>query len=121
MVQKVEKSRKSSLTGRPESELPKPRLRQTAYPWDEWQRVALGRGVPEDLAALGREVMREADQHAWDAPLKALCGWEDEGEAMVGLALLAPQRARYVWRKLLATDGCRGHWDEKTGQWVSWL
>ena len=34
------------------------------YPWDYWQRIALKRGVPEELATLGRSLMREADQHA---------------------------------------------------------
>ena len=36
-----------------------------SYPWDFWEQRALARGVPRDLAGLGRAVMREADQHGW--------------------------------------------------------
>ena len=89
------------------------------YPWDFWEKRAVARGVPPDLANLGRAVMREADQHLWEPELQALCGWEDEGEAMIELALAAPENARFVWDKLLDTDGCRGSYHPKTGEWVS--
>ena len=91
------------------------------YPWDFWEKRAVTRGVPPDLANLGRAVMREADQHLWEPELHALCGWEDEGEAMIELALAAPENARFVWNKLLDTDGCRGSYNQKTGEWVSWI
>jgi len=91
------------------------------YPWDFWEKRALARGLPSELASLGRAVMREADQHQWQSLLQKLCGWEDEGEAMIALALGAPERARFVWEKLLETDGCRGAYHPQTGEWISWL
>ena len=92
-----------------------------SYPWDFWEKRALASGVPADLAGLGRAVMREADQHQWEPLLQAVCGWEDEGEAMIALALEHPQHAQWTWQKLLDTDGCRGSYHPKTGAWVSWL
>jgi hypothetical protein len=56
------------------------------YPWDYWEKRALAAGVPKELAALGRAVMREAHQHCWDELLQIVCGWEDNGEAMIALA-----------------------------------
>lgn len=91
------------------------------YPWDGWQRQAVAAGVPAELATLGRGVMREAYQHQWEESLQKLCGWEDEGAAMIALALEMPEQARFVWKKLLDTDGCRGAYDPKSGEWVSWL
>lgn len=79
------------------------------------------RGVEKSLANLGRAVMREAYQHQWEESLQQLCGWDDDGEAMIGLALSMPEPARYIWQKLLDTDGCRGSYDPRTGEWVSWL
>ena len=77
------------------------------YPWDEWQRHALERGLAADLAALGRSLMREADQHGWCERLRAECGWNDGGEAMLARLLARPRRtaARLEW--LFATDGLR--------------
>jgi hypothetical protein len=91
------------------------------YPWDYWEKRALGAGVSEELARLGRAVMREAHQHAWSEPLRAVCGWNDRGEAMIVLAQQTPEQASFVWQELLETDGCRGSYDEKTGEWISWL
>jgi hypothetical protein len=91
------------------------------YPWDFWEKRARTRGVPQELAGLGRALMREADQHLWEPKLQTLCGWADEGEAMIRLALSAPERAVFMWRQLLDTDGCRGCYDAETGQWISWL
>jgi len=33
--------------------------------------------------------------------------------------LRSPEKARKRWQHLLNTDGCRGRYDEKTGEWVS--
>jgi hypothetical protein len=93
------------------------------YPWDEWERMALARGVAEELANLGRAVMREADQHRWNERLRSLCGWNDEGRRMIALGLRSPQRARRRWKWLLATDGLRVdpgadyRWVEDEGSW----
>lgn len=91
------------------------------YPWDDWERGALAAGVPEDLAGLGRLTMREAFQHDWDARLKSLCGWRDQGRRMMRLALRSPETARKRWNRLLDTDGYRGEYDAKTGEWKSWV
>ena len=86
------------------------------YPWDDWQKIALAAGVPEDLAGLGRLTMREAFQHLWDARLQSLCGWHDQGRRMIRLALRSPEKARRRWQRLLDTDGYRGEYDEATGE-----
>jgi hypothetical protein len=90
------------------------------YPWDYWERAALAAGVPKELAGLGRLTMREAYQHSWDDRLKSLCGWNDDGRRMIKLALRSPKTAEKRWQRLLDTDGYRGEYDEKTGQWNSW-
>lgn len=77
------------------------------YPWDDWQRSALAAGLSPELAALGRQLMREADQHSWCERLRVECGWNDGGRAMLSRLLTQPRRtaARLNW--LYATDGQR--------------
>ena len=87
-----------------------------SYPWDFWEQRALARGVPRDLAGLGRAVMREADQHCWSARLQSLCGWRDEGRRMIALALRAPETARSRWEWLMEMDGLR--LDPQTFEWI---
>jgi hypothetical protein len=77
--------------------------------------------VPEDLASLGRETMREAFQHGWIEALQVVCGWNDGGKRMIRLALRSPKRARKRWKRLLSTDGYQGEYDQTTGEWKSWL
>ena len=89
------------------------------YPWDDWERAALPRGVEKKLANLGRAVMREACQHDWESRLQKRCGWEDGGAVMIALALRAPRTARRRWERLLDTDGGRGSYHPKTGEWIS--
>jgi hypothetical protein len=89
------------------------------YPWDDWQKEAIRKGVPEELAGLGRSTMREAYQHQWEPTLQSLCGWNDGGKRMIALALRSPERAKRRWNRLLESDGNRGHYDAKTGEWVS--
>jgi len=76
-----------------------------SYPWDEWKAKALAAGLEEELAWLGRALMREAYQHGWNKRLCRECGWSDEGAALLHLALSAPAKARKRWNLLLATDG----------------
>jgi len=83
-----------------------------AYPWDGWEKSALAQGVPADLAALGRAVIREAWQHGWDEPLRSLCGWRDDGRRMLRLASRNPALAARRWTRLLDTDG--GRYDPAT-------
>lgn len=91
------------------------------YPWDDWEKDALAAGVPKDLTGLGRLLVREAYQHDWDDRLKSLCGWYDQGKRMIQFALRSPEKARRRWNRLLETDGYRGEYDVKSGQWISWL
>lgn len=108
--------------------VPKPRLDEGRvlgceyghYPWDDWERRAVAHGLDRDLAALGRLTIREAYQHQWDDHLKSLCGWRDDGRRMLRFALRSPEKAKRRWNRLLETDGYRGEYDEKTGQWVSY-
>jgi hypothetical protein len=62
-------------------------------------------------------VMREAVQHDWDEDLKAECGWQDDGQAMLALAIIDAPRVKRRWEWLLETDGERGQWNDKTGDW----
>lgn len=128
----MSKSSSSGLTASADKTLatvPKPRLDESRvlgceyghYPWDGWERWAIAQGVDRELAALGRLTVREAYQHQWDDRLKSLCGWHDQGRRMVKLALRSPGTARKRWQRLLDTDGYRGEYDEKTGQWISRL
>lgn len=79
------------------------------YPWDDWQREALAAGVSNELADLGRAVMREAYQHAWCEELREECGAgrEEAAQGMIFETLEQPGWARSRWSWLLATDGLR--------------
>lgn len=79
-----------------------------AAPWDDWYARARAAGVAEELAELGRQVMREAHQHVWDWPRQEECGWADGGEAMIARALAEPDAARARWQWLLDMDGAEG-------------
>ena len=86
------------------------------YPWDYWQKMALERGVSEELATLGRSLMREASQHSWGERLRSLCGWNDEGRRMIALALRSPKTAKQRWSWLMETDGQRVN--PATYEWI---
>lgn len=90
------------------------------YPWDDWQYHAEACGLSTELAGLGRAVIREAWQHSWEPRLQSLCGWNDDGQRMLQLALRSPEKARKRWLRLLETDGHRGEWNQQTGEWISW-
>jgi hypothetical protein len=70
------------------------------YPWDNWHRHALARGLDAELAGLGRLLVREAFNHGWESWLQSLCGWSDDGggeevESAVAAAWdLARERSR---------------------------
>lgn len=93
---------------------------QGRYAWDRWQAKALAAGLSEDLAGLGRAVIREAVQHDWVAGLQAECGWSDDGQAMLELAQRDAAAATRRWTFLLETDGLRGRWTPD-GEWQSGL
>lgn len=77
------------------------------FAWDDWQERARAAGVAAGLAQLGRSLMREADQHGWREELQRECGWDDDGAAMIALALSKPDEALARWSRLLDTDGER--------------
>ena len=118
----------SSLTPSPQNAAAPPKLNPELdavcactfghYPWDDWERYALARGVPEDLAGLGRLLIREAFNHGWEAWLQSLCGWSDDGQALLALALRAPRQARRQWEILMRTDGLRGDYPSPTAHWT---
>jgi hypothetical protein len=129
-VQYIAHSRamQSRLTPFSKTAVPAPRLDESRvvgceylhYPWDDWEQWAIAQGLDADLAALARLTIREAFNHGWSDRLKSLCGWRDDGRRMLRLALRSPKTAEKRWNRLLETDGLRGEYDEKTGQWVSW-
>lgn len=79
------------------------------YPWDEWERIALARGLSTELARLGRAVMRECHQHCWDPDLVDEVGHDSPTAplAMLEGALADPAQLEARWRYLLHTDGER--------------
>jgi hypothetical protein len=81
--------------------------RPPRFEWDQWERLALERGLAPGHATLGRAVMREAAQHVWCARLKAECGLSDDGRAMLARVLRHPERTAARWEWLLVTDGLR--------------
>jgi hypothetical protein len=88
------------------------------YPWDDWERCALARGLDAQLAGLGRLLIREAFNHGWEAWLQNLCGWSDDGQVLLALALRAPKAARRQWEILMRTDGLRGDYPSPTAPWT---
>ena len=88
------------------------------YPWDDWERWARARGLDAELAGLGRLLIREAFNHGWEAWLQSLCGWSDDGQALLALALRAPRQARRQWDILMRTDGLRGDYPSPTAHWT---
>jgi hypothetical protein len=88
------------------------------YPWDDWERFALARGLDAELAGLGRLLIREAFNHGWEPWLQNLCGWGDDGQALLAFALRAPKAARRQWEILMRTDGLRGDYPSPSGDWT---
>ncbi len=82
---------------------PRPDSPPPRFEWDWWHGDALERGLDEDLADLGRAVLREAVQHGWNPRLRALCLGDVLGEVL----LRAPGLARRLCELLLETDGLR--------------
>lgn len=76
------------------------------YPWDHWFTRARAAGLSDDLAHLGRSLMREADQHSWCRELWERCGWtEESAEGMIRFARTSPDVAKKHWGRLMETDG----------------
>lgn len=84
---------------------PDPRRGVGEREWDDWYVRALAAGISEELATLGRALMREAIVRAWDDDARAEAGLFDEGEAMIELAFARPDEADRQWSTLLETSG----------------
>lgn len=69
--------------------------------WERWFERALEQGVDEELAGLGRSLIREASEAGWSDDAAAEGGLLDDGEAMLELALLQPDHAAAHWQALL--------------------
>ena len=87
------------------------------YPWDDWHRWAMAEGLDKDLAFAGRLLIREAYQHGWDPWLQSLCGWHDDGQALLACALRFPKAADRQWDILMRTDGLRGDYHKRSTEW----
>lgn len=76
--------------------------------WDQWYALATSAGVPQHLADLGREVMRDVHQRGCDQTITL--GAEDDGQLLIDMMLLAPISAE----TRLTCDACsrRGLGDE---------
>lgn len=81
--------------------------------WDQlgWDHSAKQNGNSEQLAVLGRCVIREAFPHLWPAELQAAWGWEERRREMLRLALEEPERAQIRWKYLLDSDE-DFHWNK---------
>jgi hypothetical protein len=88
------------------------------YPWDDWHRYAVARGLDAELAGQGRLLIREAFNHDWQPWLKSACGWNDDGAALLALALRSPKAARRQWDILMRTDGLRGDYRPRSTEWT---
>jgi hypothetical protein len=71
--------------------------------WNQWETAVKKRGMERTLAELGREVIRDADQHNWAPELRNLCS----GPSLEKLLLGAPFLGRRLCEILLETDGLR--------------
>jgi hypothetical protein len=88
------------------------------YPWDEWEHHALAQGLDAELAGRGRLLIREAFNHGWTPWLQSVCGWGDDGAALLAFAQRAPKTARVQWEILMRTDGLRGDYRPRSTEWT---
>ena len=89
------------------------------YPWDRWAEGARKAGVDDELANLGRSLIREFYNHSWPSELAEICGYFDDGAGLIALALSNRELAARRWQRLVDTDGLRGECS-RTGDWVDW-
>ncbi len=73
--------------------------------WDIFLAYALAYGVSYDLAYLGRECVRRAQEHNWDPELKARYHLAEDGRAMIQFAINEPEKAREIWSGLIRAGG----------------
>jgi hypothetical protein len=124
----MSKPSSSGLTASGSNAAPPPRLNPDldavcacsfgGYPWDDWERHALARGLDAELAGQGRLLIREAFNHGWEPWLQSRCGWGDDGRALLAFALRSPKSARRQWEILMRTDGLRGDYPSRHAEWT---
>ena len=88
------------------------------YPWDDWERWALAQGLDPSVVGQARLLIREAFNHDWPEELRVLCGWSDDGQALLALAQRAPKKALGQWNVLMRADGFRGDVHPETQEWT---
>jgi hypothetical protein len=81
--------------------------------WEDWHAEAIAAGVEHDVAEAGRALIRvlyeeDGPPDHWDEEIASLSGLDDDGLAMIQLALLRPRTALRVWRRIAETSGLRG-------------
>ena len=76
--------------------------KEMLFEWDEWKTRAVALGVAEDLAELGKKIMRDAYMQRWPEAVLGDCGWDDDGFGMLALARAKPAEARRDWERLYA-------------------
>ena len=72
------------------------------FEWDAWKTRARALGITEELAELGKKVMRDAYMQRWPEAVLSDCGWNDDGFGMLALARAKPAEARRDWELLYA-------------------
>ncbi len=77
-------------------------MQEMLFEWDEWKDRAISLGVSEDLAELGRTLMRDAYMQRWPEAVLSDCGWDDDGFGMLALARAKPAETRRDWERLYA-------------------
>ena len=77
------------------------------FEWDFWKSHALDLGVAEDLAELGKSIMRDAYLERWPEESLGECGWWDDGFGMLAQAQKNPQETRERWTAMLRRYGRR--------------
>lgn len=88
------------------------------YPWDDWERWAIERGLEAGVAGQARQIIREAYSHGWPEGLRAFCGWRDDGQGLFKRAWRAPRRELRCWSILMRTDGLSGDHLPRDGAWT---
>jgi len=89
-----------------------PGYKPEAHHWNRWEKAAKERGIERTLAELGREVIRDADQHSWSEPVKQLCN----GRNLLEMMTRAPFLSRRLCEILIETDGLRVAYPEEGNQ-----
>lgn len=77
-------------------------MQEMLFEWDEWKERAIALGVAEDLAELGKNLMRDAYMQRWPEFVLSDCGWDDDGFGMLAMARAKPAETRRHWERLYA-------------------